>query len=127
MTFKVGDKIRRTANPVSGTPIGFETTVVEPVFDTGVGRVWYRDRYGYIFHGDAGSFELIQESPVRTVTRQEIIPGTYDGVSVKEQLPQSSQPGHVNVAIPPTHMDHDALTRAAAVLTALAGALRDEQ
>jgi hypothetical protein len=63
--------------------------------------------------------EWTDDGPIRTVTRQEIIPGTYDGVTVHD--PGSK---YVRVVINDA-MDHGALTRAAAVLTALAGALRD--
>jgi hypothetical protein len=65
--------------------------------------------------------ELIQDSPVRTVTRQEIIPGTYDGVKVGERMPNEVWVGLSGC------MNADQLERAAAVLTALAGALRDDR
>lgn len=64
-------------------------------------------------------FRSVVEGPVRTVTRQEIIPGTYDGVTIHD--PGSK---YVRVVVNEA-MDHEALTRAAAVLTALAEALRD--
>lgn len=64
--------------------------------------------------------EWADEGPVRTVTRQEIIPGTYDGVKVGERIENFvSVEFHVLLA------DADQIERAAAVLTALAGALRD--
>lgn len=122
MTFKVGDKIRRVATPVRGAPIGFETVVVEPESDVGADRVWYRDRDEDIVHGDINAFELISKGPIRTVTRQEIIPGTYDGVVVMGVDPGGEL--HVSL-IPMATRDPDRLDRAAAVLTALAGALRD--
>lgn len=122
MTFKVGDRIRRTANPVRAAHIGFETVVVEPEYDAGADRVWYMDRDEDIVHGDINAFELISESPVRTVTRQEIVPGTYDGVNV--MLPDDVV-DHVRVALFLRAPSADQLERAAAVLTALAGALRD--
>lgn len=70
----------------------------------------------------AKRFKLVSGSPVRTVTRQEIIPGTYDGVRV-------GPPGEGAKTVPVDmvwgYYTADSLTRAAAVLTALAGALRD--
>jgi hypothetical protein len=64
--------------------------------------------------------EWTDEGPVRTVTRQEIIPGTYDGVCVRP-LPGRK----VDVSLEGCVYNADQLERAAAVLTALAGALRD--
>lgn len=66
------------------------------------------------------------EGPVRTV--QQIVPGTYDGVGVGSEVTGHPQ-REVMVRIATDHgpmvcMDADALDRAAAVLTALAGALR---
>lgn len=122
MTFKVGDKIRRCSDAVHGAPIGFETIVIESRLGTDAGRVWYTDKYGEEVHGDAKAFKLVSDSPVRTVTRQEIIPGTYDGVRVGDPFRNG-----VTVEIERAHMDPDRLTRAASVLTALAGALRDDR
>lgn len=69
------------------------------------------------------SVRVPNTGPVRTVTRQEIIPGTYDGVVVMGVDPGGEL--HVSL-IPMATRDPDRLERAAAVLTALAGALRDE-
>jgi hypothetical protein len=80
----------------------------------------YVDRRGCVTHCPTENFEPV--GPVRTVTRQEIIPGTYDGVRVGEP---GADNGAVWVEIVYDRFDAATLTRAAAVLTALAGALRD--
>lgn len=64
--------------------------------------------------------EPVAEGPVRTVTRQEIIPGTHDGVVVRVHDESSVYVEYCGAA-----KTADQLERAAAVLTALAGALRD--
>lgn len=95
-----------------------------PLWGTGdEPRGWYEDGRRSVIVEDPRDLisEWTDEGPVRTVTRQEITPGTYDGVVVMANL----DPYSVNVAIIPTHMNADELERAAAVLTALAGALRD--
>lgn len=63
--------------------------------------------------------EWTDEGPVRTVQR--IVPGTYDGVIVKG----FAAPEWVILEVGERLMTADSLERAAAVLTALAGALRD--
>lgn len=64
--------------------------------------------------------ELVSDGPVRTVTRQEITPGTYDGVVVSYEHDH-----RLTVHFMVERPSPGRLTRAAAVLTALAGALRD--
>lgn len=84
-------------------------------------RAWYAG--GNYHRGGSHRSDIVavaQPSPVRTVTRQEIIPGTYDGVCVRP-LPGRN----VDVSLEGYVYNADALERAAAVLTALAGALRD--
>lgn len=72
--------------------------------------------------GKSGQIVAIwTEGPIRTVTRQEIIPGTYDGVVVSYEHDH-----RLTVSFMVERPSSDALTRAVAVLTALAGALRDE-
>lgn len=75
--------------------------------------------------------DLISEwsdGPVRTITRQEIVPGTYDGVEVGSEVTGHPQREvMVRIAIdhgPMVCMNADQLERAAAVLTALADALK---
>lgn len=96
MTFKVGDKIRRCSKAVHGSPIGFETVVIEPQLGTGHGRVWYTDKYGIEVHGDAGAFELIQDGPVRTETVRRLGPGVYGRLWIDEDCD-----GYVTVALVP--------------------------
>lgn len=78
----------------------------------------YVDRRGRVTHCPAENFEPV--GPIRTVTREEIIPGTYDGVVVSYEHDH-----RLTVHFMVERPSPDSLTRAAAVLTALAGALRD--
>lgn len=136
MTFKVGDKVRFTkTNPNGGEKYGKEgdtATILVP--DTGYSHEYHSNQAEVNLPGCTvepnvpwSVLELIQDGPVRTVQR--IIPGTYDGVEVGSEVTGHPQ-REVMVRIAPDHgpmvcMDHTALTNAAAVLTALAGALRD--
>lgn len=115
MTFNVGDRVKRVEllNASMSEYFGGEPfNVVEA-----------RDSHVVDPNGGQHGCEFLElvEGPVRTVTRQEIIPGTYDGVVIKGY----SVPGWVIVEIGEQRMTADQLDRAAAVLTALAGALRD--
>lgn len=72
-------------------------------------------------------FDLIAEwgeGPVRTVTRKEIVPGTYGVLSVKEVAPWHSGDAPVaHVCIPPHHLPASELRAAAATFIELADAL----
>lgn len=115
MTFKVGDKIRRVSNAAPWAPIGYETVV------TGVPEnLTYTDIKGNKgIYARTRDWELVQDGPVRTVTRQEIVPGTYDGVVVSYEHDH-----RLTVHFMVERPSPDALTRAAAVITALADALK---
>lgn len=113
--FKVGDRVKRVELLNSGMSeyFGGEPFTVKESHPT------------YVVDPNGGQhghqFLRPVEGPVRTVTRREIIPGTYDGVGIKDY----SVPEWVIVEIGEQRMTADELDRAAAVLTALAGALRD--
>jgi len=68
-----------------------------------------------ILHKDAG-----QNSPIREITRKEIVPGTYSGVGVDHV-------GNIGVGInfPSGIYSADELEAAASVLTQIAGVLRE--
>src|SRR5690606_24872348 len=75
--FKVGDKVRRKNHDHASLKVG-QVGCVRNTDSTGVqidgedNDFWHQD----------GNLELVTEGPVRTVTRREIVPGTYDGVRV---------------------------------------------
>jgi hypothetical protein len=136
--FKKGDKVRFTrVNPNGGEKYGKEgdvATVLVPV--TGYSHEYTSNQAEVDLPGcdiepnvPWSVLELVSNTgPVRTVTRQEIIPGTYDGVSVQRYAKDPS--GVIRVSLFAHDEMHRKMTaaeldRAAAVLTALAGALRD--
>jgi hypothetical protein len=129
-----GTRLRLVQSPIDGyRDIGEEFEAADdygPMADMNRERPDYLqayvDRRGRVTHCPTENFEPV--GPVRTVTRQEIIPGTYDGVSVQRYAKDPS--GVIRVSLfahDEMHrkMTADELDRAAAVLTALAGALRD--
>lgn len=95
------------------------------------GRYWFMDGTGGGYAKGNDLVAVWSEGPVRTVSRQEIIPGTYDGVVVGRQIeePDCDSPdlAHVHKILVTLsgYKKASQLERAAAVLTALAGALRD--
>jgi hypothetical protein len=100
MPFKVGDRIRRCSDAVSGAPIGFETVVIEPLLRTGADRVWYTNKYGGASCGDVKAFELVSDSPIRTVRRLE--PGVYGLLYVGSEV-QGYPTREVPVRVAPDH------------------------
>jgi hypothetical protein len=64
------------------------------------------------------------DSPVRIVTRREIVPGTYGTVAVGDVTTNGNA---VAISVGSGHYTPDELDAAARVLTQLAGALRDGQ
>lgn len=83
--FKVGDRVRRIGNGhVTLSPLGREVTVVKGSIDTLRHAVWYENERGDVVWSDEKNWELVNTSPVRTITktRKEIVPGTYGAVKV---------------------------------------------
>jgi hypothetical protein len=141
----VGKKYNTRSEGVVGPmerPAGGWSSDVTAVFD---GKGWYKS--GAYSYSGSSRFDLVSElvpwdattadgvkgiiaenefrpvsdeGPVRTVTRQEIISGTYDGVVVSYEHDH-----RLTVHFMVERPSADTLDRAAAVLTALAGALRD--
>lgn len=125
-TFQVGQKVRRLREAGNTTtPNGFEG-VIRWIEDEGSPwheKLWFSNtEWGY--NDDPGKWELVQPVvPVVERTVREIVPGTYDGVTIWVQ-----PTGGVQVYVTPmVTSDPGRLTRAAAVLTAIAEALRDAQ
>lgn len=120
--FKVGDRIRRTTDPVRAAPIGFETVVVEPEFDAGAVWVWYVACDGDTVYGDVNAFELISENPVRTVTRLEPVEGKYGIVQLDVHN------GQIVVTISPEdgHQPSGDELRSAAMILSQIAEYRDE-
>ena len=85
---------------------------------------WYADPSDGTYNGLLQESDFEPATPVvtRTVTRQEIVPGTYDGVVVESAHVSKV---FVRLANQDAGFTEGELDRAAAVLTALAGALRD--
>ena len=96
--FKVGDRVRLVECPISGhRDIGEEFVVAEPgewECTTGTPVVSYVDRTGYVTHCPTRYWELVETSPVRTVTRKEIVPGQYGRVDIED-----FEPGQVIVEL----------------------------
>lgn len=86
-------------------------------------RLW--DAFGRRYMESYGSTDLIAEwtddSPVRVVTRKEIVPGVYDLVKVMKNG-TNNRPG----IIIDDFMNSDQLRKAAAILNEIADALEDE-
>lgn len=125
--YPAGTKIRLIREPVEGFRdlgevfVAAENTPYTDKCESLTGRTLqaYVGRNGKVTHCPADFWEPV--GPVVERTVREIVPGTYDGVSVHN-------PGSKYVRIDVgAKMDHGQLTRAAAVLTALAEALRDAQ
>lgn len=101
----------------------------------GIGVPLWTATGSYFPNGDAHPLDLVAEwvddGPVRTVTRQEIVPGTYGAVTVGRSfnVPDCGNPDIPDVATVEVHIeDHltaDELDAAAHVLTKLAEALRN--
>ena len=88
------------------------------------GRLWDKNGVGY---GAAKGLDLIAEwtdeptGPVRTVTRKEIVPGTYGYVTTS-----GPNDAGVRITFPAARLNAAELRAAAAILTEIADAL-DEQ
>lgn len=123
MSFKVGDRIRRVAEPLDGAPLGYETEVIEPSFDY---CLWYINAFGDRVNGVASNWELVQPasppSPVRTVTHKEIVPGEYGPVRVNASLRDD---GIVSVNLMSSGLSVPELRDAARVFIELADALEE--
>lgn len=80
--FKVGDRIKRVADPILGLPIGYETEVYTVNGD----QITYWNSAGLIGMSHESNWELVKPasppSPVRTVTRKEIVFGDYGPVVI---------------------------------------------
>lgn len=73
--FKVGDRVRRVRDITDWAPLGFEATVLN--------HGCYMDRHGASTMLVDSQWELATPvSPVRTITRKEIVPGPYSGFHV---------------------------------------------
>lgn len=116
--FKRGDRVVSIPCPDAG-----EGTVTGVRTDGNV-CVTYSTWYGNCVDSP-DQLRLVQPvGPVVERTVREIVPGTYDGVYISyEALPAGSAPWVSFEGV----FTADQLTRAAAVLTAIAGALRDGQ
>lgn len=122
--FKIGDRFRRTANYGelgANYQVGFESTIEK------VGLVGIVDADGYAH--TFCNIELIDvASPVRTVERQEIVPGRYGRISVRKGVGKDrANVGLLNVGGYPsggdTSMSAQEMREAAQTLTEMADAL----
>lgn len=92
---------------------------------SGGGVLWWDENGNSLIDGGHDLVaEWTDDGPTRTVTRLEVVPGVYDGVSV--MIPDN---GMVNLHVMFAFNDPsaDELEAAAAVLTELAKAVRDGQ
>lgn len=107
--FKVGDKVAR----VNGVPFsnGDMVVTIEKLEEH---KVWFHETGTYLSPHDV---KLVAESPIRTVTRKEIVPGVYGKVEVS-LYPDGSP--CILVSFPKTATE---LREAAHTLTQIAEAL----
>jgi hypothetical protein len=90
-------------------------------------KCFYGD--GQRFDGDDRGLCLVAEwtdqpcSPVRTVTRKEVVPGTYGKVRVLAKATNDPFPSHAHVRIDDGQSSADELRAAAAILIEIADAL----
>lgn len=80
--FKVGDIVKRA----HGWAPGRLMRVTEVISDDDFTVEWLDGGRGSTHHWHAYELELAQPSPIRTVTRREIVPGAYGDVTV-ERIP----------------------------------------
>jgi len=113
--FKVGDRVRRVSGSCFGNEHG--QGFVGTVASTDGAVLTFTNGH----QGFADQYATENPSPVREVTRKEIVPDQYGIVSVKENHPRYEN--SVNVCIQPTHATAEQLRAAADVLTQLADAL----
>lgn len=126
--FKVGDRVRVKVGHYEGHPGGSPYNL--PRAD-GVVESWTSDSSIVVRYGDRLSppvngivaFELVNEGPVRTVTRKEIVPGEFGNVVVHP----CSVKGRAAVSLHVTPWQHGftsaELTAAIATLTTIRDAL----
>lgn len=117
--FNVGDRVRRVKNPAKWAPIGYETIVTSDGHN-----LTYTDKQGdrdvLINYPD---WEIVEDGPVRTVTRKEIVPGEYGKVIVATGVMSTTTPWVSCEG----NLTSDELRSAAMVFSQLAEALEDQQ
>lgn len=119
--FKVGDRVRRIAFDAPAAPIGYEAVVLE-IADGG--RFYYFDADADRVTSDPERWELVEDGPVRTVTRREIVPGMYGCVEVL-----SFDKDGVTITFGPScpYLCAEELRSAAMIFSQLAEALEDQK
>lgn len=129
MTFKVGNRVRRVRGDHHGMRVGDEATVMEVREDNSV-RLDGFDAEKYAVWHAGWTLEIV--TPVITVTRREVNPGTYGPLRVlgTTQLPDTSSPAPryttaVDIELTETTLDADQLAVLVAHLQEIIGALRD--
>lgn len=133
MTFKVGDKVRRVeTSGNSTTPVGFEGVIRYIENDGDV--MYHFDNGAWGYDDEYAEWELANATPVITVTRREVNPGTYGPLRVlgTVNLPDCSRPDTpytkaVDIELTETTLDADQLAVLVAHLQEIIGALRDAQ
>lgn len=137
--YPAGTKIRLICEPVEGFRdlgevfVAAENTPFTDKCESHTGRKLqaYVARNGKVTHCPEDFWERVS-GPVVERTVREIVPGTYDGVVVGRQIeePDCDNPDTPSVrkilVTTSGYRNSDQLTRAAAVLTALAEALRED-
>ena len=74
--FKVGDRVRRKRSSHMEMAVGDEATVTKST------TYLHVELDKFVGHHDETALELVNEGPIRTVTRREIVPGVYGRLEV---------------------------------------------